>query len=137
MLLGGEIIQELPMSAKRNRTRRHSFSSLEEAARKIAQEPKVNSEAAVNMPTEQFILSARGRDASGVAGYNSRKRPLPIDSDLANDANPAKKFAMVSGGLTMEELLKSTPSVTPPAGGEQYLCLPGGEDFVNFCTEPD
>lgn len=135
MLLGGEIREELPMSTKRNRTRRHSFSSLEEAARKIAQEPKVSETAAcaVNMPAEQ-LLSARG---SGVAGYNSRKRPLPIDAALANDANPAKKFAMMSGGLTMEELLKSGPSVTQTAGGDQFLCLPGGErvGFVNFASQ--
>ena len=98
--------------------RRHSFSSLEEAARKIAQDPKVSEAAA---PT-----------TAAAAGCNMRKRQLPIDAALANDANPAKKIALMSGGLTMEELLKNAPSMTPGAGGDQYLCLPGGEKYSWF-----
>ena len=118
----GEITQR-PMSTKKSRVRRHSISSLEEAAKKVAQEPVTEA----TMPSTQNASSGSFEQTSD-RRYNARKRPLPIDASIANDISPAKKFALLAGGLTMEDLVKNAPAT---AGGDQYLCLPGGERHVN------
>ena len=131
-LLLGEITQ-LSMSTKRSRARRHSISSLEEAAKKAAQEPSDSTKTApAIMPTtvqQAEIVTV----SAGDARYGkAKKRPLPIDADsLISDANPAKKFAMLAaaGGLSMEDLLKNAALQTTQAGegaDQQYLFLPGG-----------
>ena len=118
MLLVHPAIQQ-PMSTKRNRVRRHSISSLEEAAKKVSKEP-ANERAESTMPISQ---------QNDQTLRSARKRPLPIDAAaaaaLANDLSPAKKVALLAGGLTMEDLLKSAP--VHATGGEHYLCLPGGK----------
>lgn len=107
------------MSTKRSRARRHSISSLEEAAKKAVQEPSDST-----MPT----TTQHAEIVSAVdARYGkAKKRPLPIDASLASDVNPAKKFAMLAGGLSMEDLLKNAALQTPGEGADQYLFLPGG-----------
>ncbi len=126
-MLLGEITQLLSMSTKRSRVRRHSISSLEEAAKKAAQEP---SDSTAIMPTT--TLQAETVSAASDARYGkAKKRPLQIDSaSLASDVNPAKKFAMLAGahgGLSMEDLLKNAALQTPGEGADQqYLFLPGG-----------
>ena len=113
------------MSTKRSRARRHSISSLEEAAKRAAQEP---SDSTAIMPTTtqqaETVMSA----ASDARFGKAKKRPLPIDpTSLASDVNPAKKFAMLAGGLSMEDLLKNAAQQTPGEGADQqYLFLPGG-----------
>ena len=123
-MLLGEITQHHSMSTKRGRVRRHSISSLEEAAKKVAQEPS-SGEATGMMSTH--MLGSLGE--AGKYLKFDRKRPLPLDA--ASDMSPAKKIALLTGGVTMEDLLKNTaPSAATSAqssGGDQYLCLPGGK----------
>ena len=105
------------MSTKRSRVRRHSISSLEEAAKKVAQEPIIVTDSTKMPSTQNAEMFSNARYG------NARKRPLPIDVSLASDISPAKRFALLPGGLSMEDLLKNA---TPTAGGDQCLCLPGG-----------
>ena len=121
-MLLGEVTQ-ISMSTKRSRARRHSISSLEEAAKKAAQEPSDSIKIAATMPT---TTQHAGMMSAGDARYGKAiKRPLPIDASLASDVSSTKKFAMLAGGLSVEDLLKNTSPQTP-GGGDQYLCLPGG-----------
>ena len=114
------------MSTKRGRVRRHSISSLEEAAKKVAKESASEPSQTDTMPSVQNEQSMHAE------GHNPRKRPLPFDhaASLANDMSPAKKFAILTGGLTMEDLLKSAPAQGHATGGDQYLCLPGGKESL-------
>ena len=110
-----------PMSTKRGRVRRHSISSLEEAAKKVAKE-------SASEPSTSTMPSLQNEQNLHAEGHNPRKRPLPFDhtASLANEMSPAKKCAMLTGGLTMEDLLKNAPAHA--TGGDQYLCLPGGKE---------
>ena len=120
-MLLGEITQHHSMSTKRGRVRRHSISSLEEAAKKVAQEP---SSAEATMPS----FSEAGKYTI-MSQDRSRKRPLPVDA-ASDSMSPAKKIALLTGGVTMEDLLKNAPSSgtsVASSGGDQYLCLPGGK----------
>ena len=123
MLLGE--ITELSMSTKRSRVRRHSISSLEEAAKKAAQEP-TDSKTAMGITVNAAEMLA----TSGSS--NARKRPLPLDASHTNDVSQAKRLALLTGGLSMEDLLKNAAvAPTHALGGDpQYLCLPGGTDTL-------
>lgn len=138
MLLGEDT--QHSMSTKRGRVRRHSISSLEEAAKRVAQENAIDATtpggAATIMPSRQnelMMMQIRGASATqqDEKYYNARKRPLPLD---ASDTSPAKKIALLGGGVTMEELLRNAqPAAATTSGDEpQHLCLPSGKNVYKY-----